>query len=448
MKQVWMLLAAMAGLLSVCQVNAALSIEQWQTPKGATVLYAQAEELPMVDVRVVFNAGSARDAEQAGLAYLTNQLIGAGDATQDEESFAEQTEALGMQFSTQSLKDMAVVSMRSLSKAEILQPAVALAAQALQTPRFEPEIVERYKAQLLTSLTAKQQSPAAVASEHFWQLLYGQHPYAHASSGRIETVKQLTETDLRAFYQQYYTAQNATVAIVGQVDRATAEALAIQLVDGLATGSKVADLPVVQAETSTQFVAFPATQTQVMLGQLGVNRADEDYIPLYIANHILGGSGFASRLMEEVREKRGLVYGVSSALIPMAQQGPWMVSLQTATDNATEALQVVKETLSGMLQPISEAELTEHKDNIIGSFALEVDSNKEIVSYLAMMGFYNLPLDWLATFPEKVAQVDVAQLNEVIQRRLQPDTWSVLVLGAEDVATESEATETAADTHE
>lgn len=418
------------GWLVVLPVQAAVQIDTWQTPKGAKVLYAYAPELAMVDVRVVFDAGSARDGEKSGVAYLTNSLIGQGDAQRDEERFAEQSEALGLQFSTQALKDMAVVNIRSLSKSDILQPAMALAASAITQPSFSDSVLKREKAQLLTRLQAKQQSASALAKDAFWLQLYGQHAYAHASEGRVETVSKMSVADLKDFYRRYYTARNATLAIVGQVDKATAQAMAIQLVDGLPAGQPAPTLAQVSAPVAgMKSIDYPASQTQILMGQLGVTRSDSDYVALYVANHILGGSGFASRLMEEVREKRGLVYGVSSALIPMRQQGPWMLSLQTATNNAPEALAVVKETLSGLLADIPEAELQEHKDNIIGSFALETDSNKDIVGYLAMMGFYQLPLTWMEDFPKQVAALDRQQLLTVVRHHLKPEQWTGVLLG-------------------
>lgn len=418
------------GWLMVLPVQAAVQIDTWQTPKGAKVLYAYAPELAMVDVRVVFDAGSARDGEKSGVAYLANSLIGQGDAQRDEERFAEQSEALGLQFSTQALKDMAVVNIRSLSKSDILQPALALASSAISQPSFSDAVLKREKAQLLTRLQAKQESASALAKDAFWLQLYGQHAYAHASEGRVETVSKMSVADLKDFYRRYYTARNATVAIVGQVDKATAQAMAIQLVDGLPAGQPAPALATVSAPVAgMKSIDYPASQTQILMGQLGVTRSDSDYVALYVANHILGGSGFASRLMEEVREKRGLVYGVSSALIPMRQQGPWMLSLQTATNNAPEALAVVKETLSSLLADIPEAELQEHKDNIIGSFALETDSNKDIVGYLAMMGFYQLPLNWMEDFPKQVAALDRQQLLSVVRRHLQPEQWTGVLLG-------------------
>lgn len=418
------------GWLFALPSHAALQIETWQTPKGAKVLYAHAPELPMVDIRVVFDAGSARDGDKKGVAYLTNQLIGQGDVQRDEEAFAEQSEALGLQFSTQALKDMAMVNIRSLSRADVLQSALALSSAAISQPLFSDQVLKREKAQLLTRLQAKQQSASALARDAFWLQLYGQHPYAYASEGTVDSVKTISQADLKAFYRRFYTAKNATVAIVGQVDKATAQAIAIQLVDGLAEGQAAPALASVKTPAAgMNTIDYPSSQTQILMGQLGVTRLDADYVPLYVANHILGGSGFASRLMEEVREKRGLVYGVSSALIPMRQQGPWMISLQTATNNAPEALSVVKTTLTGLLADIPETELQEHKDNIVGSFALETDSNKDIVGFLAMMGFYQLPLNWMEDFPKQVAALDRQQLMTVVKRHLQPENWTGVLLG-------------------
>lgn len=414
----------------VLPVQAALQIDSWQTPKGARVFYAHAPELPMVDVRLAFDAGSARDGEAKGRAWLTSQLIGMGSVTRDEEAFSDAMESLGVSFSTQSLKDMAVVSLRSLTRAEVLQPALQLAADALAQPAFQSDTLAREKGRLLTLLAAREQNPGLLASERFWEKLYGNHPYASPSNGRVDGVKALTPTDLRAFHQQYYVARNAVVAIVGAVSRSDAEAIAVTLADALPSGAPAPALPaVVPPAPGLEQVNFVATQTQMVLGQLGVSRTDADYPALYLANHILGGSGFASRLMEEVREKRGLVYGVSSALLPMRERGPWMVSLKTANANAPEALKVVQETVLGLLEDIPQSELDAHKDNIIGGHALETDSNKDIVAYLAMMGFYGLPTDYLASFPDKIRAVSREQLLAVVRAHLKPQWWTGVMLG-------------------
>jgi zinc protease len=423
-----LLLAVFASISLSAQ--AALTIEQWQTTQGSKVLYAYAPELPLVDVRMVFDAGSARDGDKKGLAYLTSELIGMGDAKRDEEAFAADSEALGVQFSTQSLKDMAVVSLRSLTRPDVLTPALNMISTAISQPTFADAVLTREKASLLVGLLSKKQSAAAVANDRFWQRLYGNHPYASPAEGREDTVKALTAADLKAFHQQYYVAKNAVIAIVGQVDKAQAQAIAEQLTRVLPAGEHAPVLAkVTQPPAGLETIDFDATQTQILLGQMGVSRQDPDYVALYLANHILGGSGFASRLMAEVREKRGLVYGVGSALLPMHQVGPWFVSLKTANANTAESLKVVQETVMGLLKDIPQSEIDEHKDNIIGGFALETDSNKDIVAYLAMMGFYDLPNDWLATFPDKIKAITREQLMDVVKRHLQPERWTGVVLG-------------------
>jgi zinc protease len=425
------MIAVCLSILWSVSVHASLIIEQWHTSKGTKVLYASAPSLPMVDVRMVFDAGSARDSQHYGLAYLTSQLIGMGDQQRDEEAFSAAIEALGVQFSTQVLKDMALISLRSLNRDEVLQPALRLAAIAIAQPKFQAEVLAREKRNLITALQAKQQSAASVASERFWHKLYGDHPYAHAVEGNMNTVAQITDADLKAFHQRYYTTSNATVAIVGQLDKQQAMQLAETLTQNLPIGDPAPNLPAVtqQPAAGIEEIEFPSSQTQLMIGQLGVSRHDPDYVALYLANHILGGSGFASYLMEEVREKRGLVYGVGSSLLPMRVTGPWYVSLKTANANRHEALKVTQETVLRMLKDISQEDIDAHKDNVLGGFALEVDSNKEIVGYLAMMGFYQLPLDWLDQFPAQVRALTRDQLMTVVQKRLQPERWTGIALG-------------------
>lgn len=418
----WLLLGSSAHAMS--------DIQRWQTTAGAEVWFVPAPELPMVDVRLVFDAGSARDGSRSGIANLTNTLIGMGDQTKDEETFASDIEGLGVQFSTSALKDMAVVSLRSLTRPEILESALTLSANALTQPSFDAKVLERVKAQRLLEIKAKQQSPASVATERFWQKLYENHPYAQPSEGTSASLPALTSADLTAFHRHYYTAKNARVAIVGAVSRTQAEQIAERLTSGLPVGSQLPALPAVSpVSAGYDRIDFPSTQSQVLLGQLGIDRLNPDYPALYLINHLWGGSGFASRLMEEVREKRGLVYGVSSSLLPMRAQGPWMVSLKTANANTNTALQVVQETTQAMLKGMTQQELEDHKSNILGGFALQIDSNKDMVGYLAMMAFYDLPTDWLQTFPKQIEVLTLDQVQKVAQAYLKPDSWVGVLLG-------------------
>jgi zinc protease len=242
----------------------------------------------------------------------------------------------------------------------------------------------------------------------------------------------LSVKDLSAFYRRYYVARNATLVIVGDVSRQQAEQLADQLLDALPAGEPAPPLPKVTAPKAakTQFIEHPSSQTHVLMGEPGVRRGDPDYFPLYVGNHVLGGSGLVSRISEEIREKRGLSYSASSYFIPMRQEGPYTLGFQTRTDKRDEALAVLRDTVKKFVaQGPTEKELTASKNNIIGGFPLAVASNSKITEYLAMIGFYNLPLDYLSTFTDNINAVTAAQIRDAFQRRVNVEDMVTVIVG-------------------
>ena len=271
-----------------------------------------------------------------------------------------------------------------------------------------------------------------MASIAFYNALYGNHPYAHPESGVIKTVAALKAADLRHFYQKYYVAANAMVVIVGDLTKQQAEQTAEKLVAGLPVGKKPEDLPDVAMplKAAQQHIEFPSSQTHVLVGLPGTYRKDPDYFNLYVGNHILGGSGLVSKLFNEVREKRGLAYSASSAFIPMLKPGPFLVSLQTRNDQTAQALQVLNQTLADFIaKGPTEAELVAAKKNITGGFAMRFDTNKKLASYVAMIGFYDMPLDYLDTFQQKVEQVTVASITDAFKRRVNPQLLQTITVG-------------------
>jgi len=183
----------------------------------------------------------------------------------------------------------------------------------------------------------------------------------------------------------------------------------------------------------TRKIAHPATQSHILIGQPGITRDDPDYFPLYVGNYILGGGGFASRLIEEVRQKRGLVYSVYSYFLPLQQRGPFQIGLQTKREQADEALAVVRKTLNNFIaKGPTEDELKKAKQNIVGGFPLRLDSNKKILDYLTVIGYYRLPLTYLDDFSGKVERVTVAQIRDAFTRRIQPDNMATVVVGADE----------------
>jgi zinc protease len=429
-----MVTLALSLLLLSLSIAASPQIQHWQTDNGARVYYVPAPELPLLDIRVVFDAGAARDGDHPGLALLTNSLLSEGAAGRDADAISEAFDRVGARFSSSSQRDMATLSLRSLTDPALLEPALENFSLLLHRPSFPNDALERLRQQMLTSLQHQQQRPDEIASLAFYRSLYGEHPYASPSSGTEASVRQLKRPQLSDFYQRYYVANNATIALVGAIDRQQAEAIAERLSGGLASGQAASPLPPAAAlqEGKVERIEHNSSQTHILMGQPGVYRGDPDYFPLYLGNHILGGGGLVSRISEEVREKRGLAYSASSYFLPMRQAGPYTLSLQTRNDNAQLALDVLQETLREFVaKGPSETELEAAKKNLIGGFALNTDSNSKILGYIAMIGFYQLPLDYLDSFIGKIEAIDSEQIREAFRRRIDPERMAIILVGGQ-----------------
>lgn len=410
------------------------AIQTWQTSNGANVFYVPAHELPMMDVRVVFNAGSARDDEKWGVAALTNALLAEGAGGLSAQAISEAFEDVGAQLGYGSLMDMAWASVRTLSDASKREVAVRTLSKVISQADFPEDAFVREQSRTLIGLEQEKQDPSAIANKAFFSAVYGDHPYAHPMNGTQATVEALSRDDIVAFYKEYYVAKNAVVAIVGDVSRSEAEAIADQLVSKLSEGEAAAAVPEVEplAEAKEIRIAHPSSQSTIIVGQPGVKRGDQDYFDLYVGNHSLGGSSLVSRLSIEIRENRGLTYGVYSYFTPMAQPGPFISSMQTRNDQVEEGLTVLKDTIEDYVNNgQTEAEYSASMKNITGGFPMRIDSNKEIVEYLGMIGFYGMPLDYLDMFIINMESVTLASAREAMQRRLDPEKMVTVIVGGD-----------------
>ncbi|MCX7097904.1 MAG: pitrilysin family protein [Methylococcales bacterium] len=427
--------AYLIGLLLVAfsqLSHAAAKIENWKTPQGSRVYYVHTDALPMVDIQVVFDAGSARDGQQFGLAALTADLLDTGAGKWNADEIAQRFESVGAKFGAGGSIDMATLSLRTLTDKPLFDKAVETMQVILSKPAFKEADFKREKNLTLAGLKQQEESPAEFASIAFYNALYGSHPYAHPEAGTLKTVAALKSADVRKFYQQYYVAANAIVVIVGDLSKPQAEQTAEKLLAGLPVGKQPPALPDVAPLTkaSQQHIEFPSTQTHVLVGLLGTFRKDPDYFSLYVGNHILGGGGLVSKLFDEVREKRGLAYSASSGFIPMLKPGPFLVSLQTRNDQTPQALQVLNQTLNDFISKgPTEAELQAAKKNITGGFAMRFDNNKKLSGYVAMIGFYDMPQDYLDTFQQKIEQVTVASIMDAFKRRVDPALLQTVTVG-------------------
>ena len=421
-------------LLFTAIAQAGPEIQHWQTSNGARVYYVPAPVLPMVDIRVIFDAAGARD-KIPGVAMMTNGLLEEGTGTMDADAIADAFASVGAQFGASSHRDMSVVNLRSLTRAKLLDKAVSTATRLITNPSFPEASLDRERKRMLIALQGKKQSPGAIASETFFSAIYGDHPYANEATGTEESVPQIKRQHLIKHHQQYYVGRNAIVAIVGAVDRQQAEQLAETLVGGLPAGEAASAIPEVASLKQAKLIKkpFPSSQTHLIVGQPAIKRGDKDRFALIVGNHILGGSGLVSRLSEEIREKRGLSYSTYSAFSPMRQRGPFRLGLQTRNDQADEALKILMQTLETFMTngPTAE-ELESAKKNIIGSFALNLDSNSKIIENIAMIGFYQLPLDYLDTYTAKIDAVTIEQIKDAFEGHVQPDKMVTILVGGDE----------------
>lgn len=408
-----------------------LDIQQWQTRNGSQVLFVPAPELPMFDLRLTFAAGSSRDGNQPGLASLTNALLDQGTTQKSADEIALGFENLGAQLGSGSYRDMGILSLRSLSDPALSEPALALFTEVLGSPAFTQPAIERLKNQLHASFDYEQKDPGTLSSQAFFAELYGDHPYAHASRGNPRSIAAITRAQLIAFYQQHYSAGNVQIALVGDLNRQQAEQIAERISQALPQGPALAAVPAATPRGARQkHIEFDSSQTHILLGQLTLERGHADYAALFLANQILGGSGFGSRLMEEVREKRGLTYGIYSGLSPMQTAGPFMINVQTRAELSQATLDFVLQLLRDFIeQGPTAAELAASKQEILGSFPLSAASNSAIVGQLGAIGFYDLPLSWQDDFIHQIEQLSLEQVHAAIRRHLDAEALTIITLG-------------------
>jgi zinc protease len=412
--------------------QAALPIQHWTTSSGARVYFVSSRSIPMLDINVDFDAGGRRVAsDKAGLGGLTQTLVKAGSAAHSEEEISRRIADVGAQLGGSVDRDRAGFSLRTLSSERERAQAIATFAEILQAPVFPDAAFAREKARLADGVSEDETKPEAIASKAFYRLLYAAHPYALTATP--ETVPRIERADVESFYRANYVAERAVVTILGDAERALAERIAEQLTAGLprAAGAPAPLPAVLPPHADTVHIAHPASQSHILLGLPAMTRNDPDYFPLLVGNYALGGGGFVSRLFREVREKRGYAYSIYSYFLPLAQEGPFQIGLQTKKEQAEEALARVHIVLDEFLaQGPSAAELKAAKQNLVGGFALRIDSNRKLLEQVAVIGFYQLPLTWLDDFTAGVEKVSVNQVRAAFARRVRPDNLVTVIVGS------------------
>jgi len=432
---------------------ATLPIQHWVQPSGARIYFVESSAIPIVDVQIDFDAGTRRDpAGKPTLASLTADMMETGivardprrvtpgavtryDAAMDENQLGEAWADLGAQFSAGAGNDRMSFSLRTLADPALLARAVALASRQIGDPSFSPTIWARERARLVASLRESYTRPATAAWRAWAPAVYGDHPYGQeATEATLATV---TVDDMRAFHVRHMQACRARVTLVGAISRAQADQIASALLSGLpaSVGGRCEALPPVPeiaplTAPLTREIPFNSAQAHVLIGQPGYKRNDPDFFPMLVGNYILGGGGFISRLATEVREKRGLSYSVYSSFSPGLHAGAFALGLQTRPDQAQQAVQVSREVVSRFVaEGPTEAELQAARDNLIGGFALRIDTNRKLVDNVSTIAWNDLPLNYLDTWRQQVQAVTVAEIRAAFARKLQPQRMVTVIVG-------------------
>lgn len=407
-------------------------IEHWTTETGLRVFYVGIDDLPMLDLSLSFDAGSARDGDKHGVARMTMSMLNKGAAGMDANKLAEVFEDVGANFYTNTSRDMANIGLRTITLEKPFKSAVDNWLAVIGSPEFPQTDFQRLQKQMKVGFEASKQSPGSIAGKAFYKHLYGEHPYANPVRGYEETVAAMTREDLSAFYQRYIVEENAMLTITGDVSRSEAEVLAKRIAEVLPAGKKPEPIPPVKPLTAakTVHIPFPSSQAHILMGQPGYKRGDKDYFKLYLANHPFGGGGFTSRLMKEIRVKRGLSYSVYSYFSPSRELGPFVMGMQTKLDQIDEGKQALSDLLVTYLEEGASAEeFEESKLNITGGYPMSVAGNSNIGNYVEMIGFYNMPLEYMDRYTSEINAVTLEQAKEAMQRRINPAAMLTIVVG-------------------
>ncbi|MFM7025527.1 MAG: M16 family metallopeptidase [Limnohabitans sp.] len=449
MKSIWTFLKRSArvcalGLGCMQAAHAVLPIQHWQQASGARVYLVESHNIPMLDVQIDLDAGGRRDpADKPGLASAAAGQLSSGIRAQpgghgtyakalSENQLGEAWADLGASFSAAATADRLTFSLRSLSDASLLDKAVTLAARQMAHPAYPEAVWSRDREKTAAAIRESLTRPGTVAQLRFAQAVYGGHPYGWRSTP--ESLQRVSVADLQRWHAQALRPCRAVVSVVGDVTRAQADALVTRLLALWPQGRceplpSVSEVPALSSAQDIR-VPFDSAQAHVLIGQPGYKRNDPDFFALLLGNHILGGGGFTSRLTSEVREKRGLSYSVYSYFSPGLHAGPFAVGLQTRPDQAGQAVEVARQVLSDFVSKgPTEAELQAAKDNLVGGFALRIDTNRKLLDNVASMAWNQLPLDYLDRWSESVNKVTSSDIRHAFSRVLQPDRMVTVVVG-------------------
>lgn len=439
--QITIFLFSLFGLIASAQ--ATLPIEQLESFNGARAYLVQTKSLPMVDIEVSIDAGDRYDpAGKSGLADLVAGLMTYGargdKGLLSEAQIADEIADLGANIGFSVSGERATLRIRSLSRKDLRDRVVQLAAAMLSAPSYDANIVAREKQRTITSLLEAETKPEYVLERRFKSMVYGNYPLAQSPS--VKSVSAITPADLAQFHKRFYRSDRMIVSIVGDVDQAQAKEIVQNLLKKIPqAGPNIPTLiqlqrsPVEPLSEREVFIPFDSQQAHIAMGMTAVTRNNPDYFPLLVGNYILGGGGFVSRLMSEVREKRGLAYSVFSYFSPGKDAGIFQAGLQTKSDQGSLALEVMSQTIANFIaNGPTVSELLAAKANLVNGYPLRIDNNRKLLDNVSSIVWNDLPLNTMEIWTQQVEAVTLDQVTAAFQKYLAMDRMKIVVLGAQN----------------
>ncbi|MET0516375.1 MAG: pitrilysin family protein [Nitrospiraceae bacterium] len=428
---VCVLLAFLASLSSAW--GADLNPARFVTANGMTVLFLEQHYLPTVELHALIKIGSAHDPqEKAGLANLTANLLDEGTTTRSSKQIAEQIDFVGGSLSARASEDFTTATARVLKKDVDL--GFTLLADILIHPAFQKQEFERVRAQIVGEIASDEDDPGHVALKAFNQLVFHGHPYRWPANGTAESLSKITVSDIQQFHAREYLPNQTILAIVGDLTQDQAATLVATHFGSWKKGTPApftAKKPTPVERKMVQLIEKDLTQSTIILGHTGISRNNPDYYAITVMNYILGAGGFSSRLMDSIRDKQGLAYGVMSHFDTRLMPGAFMVNLQTRTEATNQAIIGVLNELKNIRETlVSDQELNEARSFIIGSFPLRIDSSSKLAQVLAQVEFYGLGLDYFTQYPKAIEKVTREDVLRVAKQYLDPQRYALVVVGS------------------
>jgi zinc protease len=427
---------AQCAVLVMCITTTGLAADITPTrfiaPNGMTVLVLEQHFLPIVEIHALIKAGAAQDPpEKAGVANLVASLLDEGTTTRSSRQLAEQIDFVGGSLAVQAGEDYTTASARTLKKD--IDLGFTLLADILQHPAFPKQEFERVRSQILGEISSDNDDPGHVAMKAFNQLVFQNHPYRWPVNGTEETLSKITLAEVLSFYTKEYLPNQVILAIVGDVTAEQATTLVQTHFGSWKKGAvpyRAVKKPTAIDKKTVQLIEKDLTQSTIVIGHPGISRTNPDFYAVTVMNHVLGAGGFSSRLMDSIRDKQGLAYGIMSHYDARVMPGSFWINLQTRTETTNQAISGVLIEMKAIREaPVSDQELADAKAFLMGSFPLRLDSTSKLAQVLAQVEFFGLGFDYFSQYPKWIERVTKEDVQRVAKQYLDPQHYALVVVG-------------------